>query len=196
VRCLVDDSSVAQGQALCAYKIHLFSSSQPRSAIVSASARSGYRWGATTRKRTQINHAKISQSSVRNPQSPFTFLLLKVANSPSLLLLSLLKIATILAAIFIACASPRPCAAFRGGLSSPSSTPAATSITPSATSPISPSLTDAAGCVPVKGGALIICMVLSSYAMGQGISILSTRNRNKRRASGEMSSLRRFCDSG
>jgi hypothetical protein len=50
--------------------------------------------------------------------------------------------------------------------------------------------------VPFQGGALIIGIVLSSYAVGiSGISILSTRKRNKRRASGEMSPLRRFCDS-
>ena len=184
-------STFSKGCARQAYsEIRLFSSSQQRNAIVAASTRDGYRWGVATtrtRKSQQINHAKTSQSSERL-QSPITYLrlsLLKIANTPWLLRQSLLKIATMLAAIFIACASP--CAAFqvafRGDKTSPSTPPAATS-----------SATDAAGRGPVKGEALIIGIcygfVLGSYAVGRGISILSTgKQNNNRRATGEMSLL-------
>ena len=183
-------STFSKGSAREAYsRIRLLSASQPRNAIVAASTRDGYRWGvATMRTRSQqINHTQIFQSSERL-QSPITFLrlsLLKIANTLSLLRLSLLKISTMLVAIFIACASP--CSAFhlafRGDKSSPSTPLAATSIA-----------TDAAGRGPVNGEALIIgmcySMVLSSYAVGQGISILSTRKQNNnRRATGEMSLL-------
>jgi len=183
-------STFSKGSAREAYsRIRLLSASQPRNAIVAASTRDGYRWGvATMRTRSQqINHTQIFQSSERL-QSPITFLrlsLLKIASTLSLLRLSLLKISTMLVAIFIACASP--CSAFhlafRGDKSSPSTPLAATS-----------SATDAAGRGPVNGEALIIgmcySMVLSSYAVGQGISILSTRKQNNhRRATGEMSLL-------
>ena len=155
------DSAVAQGQALCTYSgVVLFSTSQLRHAIGTGNTPSvvdGCRWevaATRTRMSPQMNVTNISPS-------PGPAQLTPLQSPNSFLHLSPLKIATIFAAMFIACASPCTSATRR---------PA----------PLAPSAPDAAPRVAVKQRALMMGNALSSYAAGQGIYILSTRITHKK----------------
>ena len=156
------DSAVVQGQALCVYSgVVLFSTSQLRHAIGAGNTPSvvdGCRWevaATRTRMSPQMNVTNISPS-------PGPAQLTPLQSPNSFLHLSPLKIATIFAAMFIACASP------------------CTSATRSRPAPLAPSAPDAAGRVSVKQRALMMGNTLSSYAAGQGIYILSTRITHKK----------------
>ena len=176
---VVIDMRIWQAQAFCAYSSGgLLRTSWPCNAIGAGTARDGCR-AKMTAMAMNADHARMCQLPLPSVQTP-------LQSSRSILRIVLLKMASTLAAVFVCVACASPVAAFRGGAASTPS-PAAASIRTGPTASFDPSTSDAARHVPVHvRGAWAVGIAISTYAVCQGIYILSTHvMRNQLRAAGE-----------